>query len=396
MVDLGGKVALVTGGAAGLGSAIAAALLAEGCKVALLDINEKQGTKTASEFQQKYGKESCVFFACDVTNENQLDERFKDTRSTFGGLDIVVNNAGIFREDNWRKVFAINIESVYSGILLGFEYMGKDKGYNGGHVINTASIAGGKVALVTGAAAGLGSAIAEALLAEGCKVALLDIDERRGIKTASEFQQKYGKGSCVFFACDVTNDGQLDECFKDTRSTFGGLDIVVNNAGIFREDNWRKVFAINIESVYSGILLGFKHMGKDKGYNGGHVINTASIAGLNVAPASPAYNTSKCAVVAMTRAFGSKLHLDRHGVKVSCLCPDPIDTELWTQVSEHLSSEERTAAYFDVQNQKVQRPADVARGVIKLLEDGQNGAALVSTSAQGLRYYNFQEPTPNM
>ncbi|KAM7299967.1 15-hydroxyprostaglandin dehydrogenase [Ixodes scapularis] len=228
------------------------------------------------------------------------------------------------------------------------------------------------------------------------KVALLDINEKQGTKTASEFQQKYGKESCVFFACDVTNENQLDERFKDTRSTFGGLDIVVNNAGIFREDNWRKVFAINIESVYSGILLGFEYMGKDKGYNGGHVINTASIAGLHVAPASPAYNTSKCAVVAMTRAFGSKLHLDRHGVKVSCLCPDPIDTELWTQVSEHLSSEERTAAYFDVQNQKVQRSEDVARGVIKLLEDGPNGAALVSTNAQGLRYYNFQEPTPEV
>uniref|UniRef100_A0A131Y1G7 15-hydroxyprostaglandin dehydrogenase [NAD(+)] n=1 Tax=Ixodes ricinus TaxID=34613 RepID=A0A131Y1G7_IXORI len=254
----------------------------------------------------------------------------------------------------------------------------------------------GKVALVTGGAAGLGSAIAAALLAEGCKVSLLDINEDQGTKMASEFQQKYGKESCVFLACDVTDEGQLDECFKDTRSTFGGLDIVVNNAGIFREDNWRKVFAINIESVYSGILLGFKYMGKDKGYNGGHVINTASVAGLYVAPASPAYNTSKCAVVAMTRAFGSKLYLDRHGVKVNCLCPDPIDTELWTQVSEHLSSEESTVAYFDALQQKVQRPEDVARGVIKLLEDGQNGAALVSTSAQGLRYYNFHEPTPEV
>ncbi|KAM7299969.1 15-hydroxyprostaglandin dehydrogenase [Ixodes scapularis] len=255
---------------------------------------------------------------------------------------------------------------------------------------------GGKVALVTGGAAGLGSAIGAALLAEGCKVALLDIDENQGTKTVAEFQQRHGKESCVFYKCDVTNEGQLEDCFKNTRSKFGALDILVNNAGIFSEDNWRKMFAINIESVYSGILLGFKYMGKDKGYNGGHIINTASIVGIYVAPAAPAYNTSKCAVVAMTRAFGSKLYFDRHGVKVNCLCPDPIDTSMWAQITDHLSSDKGTLGALNVYSQRVQQPEDVARGVIKLLEDGQNGAALVSMSADGLQYYNFQEPTPEV
>ncbi|CAN7995332.1 unnamed protein product, partial [Ixodes hexagonus] len=148
------------------------------------------------------------------------------------------------------------------------------------------------------------------------------------------------------------------------------------------------------EAVFSGILLGLKYMGKDKGFNGGHIINTASVAGIFVVPSLPAYNTSKCAVVAMTRAFGSKLHFDRHGVKVNCLCPDPIETPLWTQIADHLKSDESTTAVADVYNNRVQTPEDVARGVIKLLEDDKNGAALLSLHGSGLQYYNFQEPAP--
>ncbi|KAG0409979.1 hypothetical protein HPB47_012904 [Ixodes persulcatus] len=294
--------------------------------------------------------------------------------SKFGALDIVVNNAGIFSEDNWRKMFAINIGSVYSGILLGFKYMGKDKGYNGGHIINTASIVGiyvtppapayntSKCAVVTMtrvfgilALQICDRALYGSVVELPSFVALLDIDEKQGTKTVAEFQQKHGKESCVFYECDVTNEGQLEDCFKSTRSKFGALDILVNNAGIFSEDNWRKMFAINIESVYSGILLGFKYMGKDKGYNGGHIINTASIVGIYVAPAAPAYNTSKCAVVAMTRAFGSKLHLDRHGVKVNCLCPDPIDTSMWAQITDHLSSDKGTVGTLNVFSPRVQQ-----------------------------------------
>ncbi|KAM7299965.1 15-hydroxyprostaglandin dehydrogenase [NAD(+)]-like [Ixodes scapularis] len=253
----------------------------------------------------------------------------------------------------------------------------------------------GHVALVTGAVGGLGSAIVAALLTKGCKVALLDINEGLGTKAATRHQKEHGKESCVFYKCDVTNEPQLEECFKNTRSKFGRLDIVINNAGIFKEENWRMTFAINTEAVYSGILLGLKYMGKDNGFNGGHIISTSSIAGIYVLPSVPAYNASKVAVVAMTRAFGAKLHLDRHGVRVNCVCPDPINTPLWGQISGHFKLDPITAPLHDVYDKRAQRPEDVARGFIKLLEDDdKNGAALLSLHTDGLQYYNFQEPTP--
>lgn len=249
----------------------------------------------------------------------------------------------------------------------------------------------GKVALVTGAAMGLGKAIVELLLEKGCKVALLDIDERQGLKTLSEFQSAYGKDTCVFYKCDVTNDAQLEDFFGKTRSKFGGLDIVVNNAGVAGETNWRRTFAINTEAVFSGILLGIKYMGKDRGYLGGHIINVASIAGIHVYPPLPAYNSSKVAVVAMTRCFGSDLYLERHGIKVTCLCPEPIETGLWTDLSDHMKDKSDTEAMGKEYDQRIQQPQDVARGVLMLIDDGKNGAALKSLHDQGLTYHTFKE-----
>lgn len=140
--SLSGKVALVTGAATGLGRAIAALLLEKGSKVVLIDRNETQGCRTVEELQQKHGIQSCAFFMCDVCNEADMDALLIKTRSLYGGLDIVCNNAGVYDEENWRKVFAVNTEAVFLGIRLAMKHMGKENGHNGGHIINTSSIAG--------------------------------------------------------------------------------------------------------------------------------------------------------------------------------------------------------------------------------------------------------------
>lgn len=140
MVDLKGKVALVTGGAGGLGRDIAEVLLHKGCLVSLIDTNYNLGEKTAAELQEKHGLSCCRFFKCDVTNDAQLEECFKATRSAFGGLDILVNNAGLATHQDFRKLFNVNTVAVYSGILLAFKYMSRENGYSGGHVINVASM----------------------------------------------------------------------------------------------------------------------------------------------------------------------------------------------------------------------------------------------------------------
>lgn len=249
----------------------------------------------------------------------------------------------------------------------------------------------GKVALVTGAAAGFGKAIAAVLLGKGCKVALLDMDAIQGKQTIAEFQAKYGKDNCIFFQCDVTDDQALDDCFSRTAAHFGGLDIVVNNAGIEGEARWKKIFAINTEAVFSGILLGLKYMGKDTGHNGGHIINVASITGLIVFPMVPAYNASKTAVVTMTRAFGSELYFNRHGVKVNCICPEPMNTPLWWGISSagKLNEDCRSLAH---EYDKLVMPVEhVANGIVKILEDDKNGSALKVQHGQELQYHEFQE-----
>ncbi|CAN7993569.1 unnamed protein product [Ixodes pacificus] len=249
----------------------------------------------------------------------------------------------------------------------------------------------GKVALVTGGASGFGKAIEELLLSKGCMVAVLDMDVEQGRKTAAEFQSKYGKECCVFYKCDVTDDQEFEDCFSKTKSKFGGLDIVVNNAGVAGEARWKKIFAINTEAVFCGTLLGFKYMGKDNGHRGGHIINVASVAGLVLLPAIPAYNASKFAVVAMTRSFGTDLHFNRHGVKVNCICPEPMDTPMWWAISEFCKTKNDTTNFAQDYDKRVQRIEDVAKGVVKIIEDGQNGSALVALHGQDLKYYNFQE-----
>lgn len=247
----------------------------------------------------------------------------------------------------------------------------------------------GKVALITGGAMGLGRGIADALLQKGCKVSILDIDEATGKATVADLIKKHPNSNCVFYKCDVAVETQLEDGFKKTKNHFGAIDIVINNAGIAGEENWRKVFAVNIDAVFSGTLLGIKYMDKFKGLKGGHIINVSSILGLHVLPAIPAYNTSKAAIISMTRCFGSDLYLNRNGVRVNCILPDPIDTRLWAQLSDYCKLSEETAEMALVFDTRIQQPSQVAQGVIKVLEDEKNGAALMCLHKIGLKYHEF-------
>lgn len=249
----------------------------------------------------------------------------------------------------------------------------------------------GKVCLVTGAAGGVGQEISRLLLQNGCKVSLLDISKELGEKVTTKLQETHGESHCRFLKCDVANKAELEGCFDATRSLFGGLDVVVNNAGILPQPDSAKVFPVNVEAVYNGILLAFKHMGKDNGHKGGHVINVSSMAGLYPMPDSPAYGASKHAVVGMTTNFGSDLQLKRHGVRVNCLCPGPIKTNMLHGHLENLRKSEDTVGLAAFYEKMSIQPSLVAQGVIKLLEDDRNGAALMCIYKIGLKYHEFQE-----
>lgn len=247
----------------------------------------------------------------------------------------------------------------------------------------------GKVCLVTGAASGLGKEVARQLLEKGCMVSLLDVNAKAGEKVAAEFEKLYCPGRCCFFKCDVTKEIELEECFSATRSLFGGLDIVVNSAGVaVWPDSW-KVFAVNAEAVYSSTLLAFKYMGKDRGYNGGHVMNVASLAAVYPRSNVPAYVASKHAVLGLTRSFGSDMYFNRHGVRVNCYCPGAIQTPLLHNFLDRVRESEGPEIQEFAPLHRPMDPSDVAQGVMKLLEDEPNGAALVCLPKIGLYYFEY-------
>ncbi|XP_026680607.1 15-hydroxyprostaglandin dehydrogenase [NAD(+)]-like [Diaphorina citri] len=114
VMDLKGKVALVTGGAAGIGRAYCEELLKFGAKVSICDINDSVGEDLAEQWRTKYGPNRAIYCPCDVTDYPQFEEAFQITLQKLGGLDIVINNAGIFNDRFWELEVDVNLSDVTS------------------------------------------------------------------------------------------------------------------------------------------------------------------------------------------------------------------------------------------------------------------------------------------
>jgi NAD(P)-dependent dehydrogenase (short-subunit alcohol dehydrogenase family) len=177
----------------------------------------------------------------------------------------------------------------------------------------------GKNALVTGAAKGIGRAIAERLVAAGANVTLADLDAS-GEATAKEIG-----GS--FVVCDITNADQLSAAVT-AASRGGNLDILVNNAGIYpttgpidkvTDSFVTKMLEVNVRAQYSAAREAARAM-----KNGGAIVNLASIAGIRGGANITAYSASKGAVIALTRAFANEL--GPRGIRVNAIAPGIIDT----------------------------------------------------------------------
>ncbi len=189
-----------------------------------------------------------------------------------------------------------------------------------------------KVALVTGAASGLGKAIATRFIAEGARVMISDINIEAGEAVAREI-------GASFIPHDVSDEPGWKTVLDETVQGFGGLHILVNNAGMEDSSNaedpenttlasWERIMAVNAGGVFLGCKHGIPALLRQ---GGGAILNTASIVALmGSSPSQIAYTASKGAVVSMTREIA--VCYARRGIRANVICPGPIETEMTKQV----------------------------------------------------------------
>jgi NAD(P)-dependent dehydrogenase (short-subunit alcohol dehydrogenase family) len=187
----------------------------------------------------------------------------------------------------------------------------------------------GKRALVTGAARGFGRAISEVLLREGAQVMLCDVQDDQVSKTAEEL----GASSV---RCDVSVASDVQAAIQATVDAFGGIDVVVNNAGIVHnyslldetEEDFDRIIAVNQKGVFFGIKYGAPAIIAS---GGGAIINMSSVAGLGGAPLFGAYAATKHAVIGLTRT--AAVELRDAGVRVNAVCPGLAETQMTAELA---------------------------------------------------------------
>ncbi|MDE3175404.1 MAG: L-iditol 2-dehydrogenase [Pseudomonadota bacterium] len=189
----------------------------------------------------------------------------------------------------------------------------------------------GKIALITGAARGIGKAIAERYVKEGAKVVIADLNLPGAQAVAAEL------GANAFaIKLDITDQASIDAAIAQTVAKFGGLDILVNNAGLFdlapiveiTRESYRRVYAVNVEGLLFMLQAGAKQMIAQG--RGGKIINFASQAGRRGEALVAVYCSSKAAVISLTQSAG--LDLIKHRINVNAIAPGVVDNEHWEHV----------------------------------------------------------------
>ncbi len=190
----------------------------------------------------------------------------------------------------------------------------------------------GKVAVITGGSGAIGSTTAKLFLKEGAKVVLVDINEDALSKTAEDL----GSSNVSYVAADVSKAEDVKNYVQHAVKTFGKIDVFFNNAGVegvvkpiedYPEADFDKVMAVNVK----GVWLGVKHVLPEMN-DGGSMINTSSVAGLEGSPSVSAYVTSKHAVVGLTRAVAIEA-ADRK-IRVNSIHPSPVDNRMMRSLEE--------------------------------------------------------------
>ncbi|ENN79175.1 hypothetical protein YQE_04359, partial [Dendroctonus ponderosae] len=491
--NIKGKVAIVTGGASGLGLHYALELLKKQAKaVVIADVSAELGRKAIEQFEREFGAKKAIFIKADVTDYNQFENVFKTTISTFQNVDILINNAGIFNDSIWQQEIAINLNGTINGVLLGLEnYIKNFKSGDEGLILNISSIAAtapyglmpgyvatkfaihgltlswgvlehynrtkvrvvaiapgltvtplltesanktfgpdyerfadllttlplqrysrrhgsafswricrkmaafnikGKVAVVTGGAAGLGFQFARHLLKKQAKaVVLADILPESGQKAVLQLEKEFGLNKAIFIKTDVSDYDQFENVFKTTVSTYKNVDILINNAGIFNDSIWQREIEINLKGTINRVLLALENYIKNnKSGEEGLIVNVSSIAGIAPLPLMPAYVATKFGIHGLTLSWGSVEHYNRTKVRVVGICPGATTTPMLTEVANRTFGAAYEELLYTVEAVPGQGPEDVGPHAMTVVESAPTGTMWVLEG--GEPPFQFQLP----
>ncbi len=234
-----------------------------------------------------------------------------------------------------------------------------------------------KVAIVTGAAAGIGAGVAQLFAEEGAHVFLVDLDGAQARKVADGIQAK--GGSAFAFQADARNREAMAKVVDDAVARFGRIDVLINNAGVYprqpflemTEEQWDTMQDINLKSVFHCTQLVMPHMVSQRS---GAVVNISSVTFFTGLTPLTHYIASKGAIIGFTRSLAREMGV--HNVRVNCITPGAIETE----GERKLMSKKESDTFMDVQSLKRRiTPLDLARVCLFLsteLSDAMTGQTL--------------------
>ena len=238
----------------------------------------------------------------------------------------------------------------------------------------------GKVALVTGAGSGIGKETAKRFASEGATVAAADLRGEAAKATAAELG-----GEAIGLEVDVTRTASIRPAVEEVVARFGGLDVVVNNAGVtivgtaheMDEDDWDKELDTNLKSIYLVSKVAWPHL---VARGGGAILQTASVAGIWAIPADAAYCASKAGAIMLSKCMA--LDGAKDGIRVNCVCPGFIDTPMIEGYFNDQPDPAASRAFAESMHPlgRLGKPRDIAEAFVYLASDDASwvtGTALV-------------------
>jgi NAD(P)-dependent dehydrogenase (short-subunit alcohol dehydrogenase family) len=243
-----------------------------------------------------------------------------------------------------------------------------------------------QVAWISGGASGIGAAVARLFAAEGARVAVADVQVEPGESLIREIAQAGGQG--LFTPCDVSQEVEVSASVEQTVEQFGGLQIVVNCAGVvhvapldaYDQAQWDRLMEINVKSIFLAVKHAVRHLRQSAR---SYVVNVGSISSFVGQALTPAYNASKGAVLQLSRSIALDYAAD--GLRCNCICPGITDTPM---LREHLSTTLDPEATLRERLRRVPigvalEPRDIAKAVLYLACEDSSGITGTSLVVDG-------------